>query len=556
MNFQAGSGSNPANNSNYPLVPNLDKVTEEENARIESQKQLEEWCKWLEEIFRVMEITYSHHGIDTKDLSLVPDLVLSPKFKMPEFEKYNGTSCPEAHITLFCRRMTGYVNNNQLLIHCFQDSLVGATSKWYNQLSRTRISSLKYLAQAFMKQYSHVTDMTPDRITLQNMEKKSNENFRQYGQRWREVTIQVQLPLLEKETTMLFINNLKAPFITHAGKRHKKLLRHGNDWINDRECNKKRKDRGKGKYQKPRAVTTGSQGSLRQESGTKQNTEKLQFTPIPMSYRELYQSLFNAHVVATFYLKPLQPPYRKWYDANAQYDYHSVVERLIKVGIVKFDNAPSAENQLPNHTDGEVNSISENMGRKIKAEITEVKTPLKWVWKKMVKRGLVISDPERSGRGIESYCEFHHEEGHGIQECEEFRALIQGLMDNNEIEFYEDAKEEGCICTSESTSKGPKVSYPVVIISRPKNKVGIQMAPKVIIQKPVVFSYKDNKRVPWNYDCNVTIPGKESSAKEDQDIGSHTRSGRRYDLVNAQTEPVKGKAPIVEQKKGKAAESE
>ena len=91
-------------------------------------------------------------------------------------------------------------------------------------------------------------------------------------------------------------------------------------------------------------------------------------------------------------------------------------------------------------------------------------------------------------------------------------------MDNNEIEFYKEVKEEGCICTSESTSKGPKVNYPVVIISRPKNEVGIQMAPKVIIQKPVVFSYKDNERVPWNYDCNVTIPGKESvvdTLKED-----------------------------------------
>ncbi|KAA3488359.1 aldehyde dehydrogenase family 2 member C4-like [Gossypium australe] len=57
---------------------------------------------------------------------------------------------------------------------------------------------------------------------------------------------------------------------------------------------------------------------------------------------------------------------------------------------------------------------------------------------------------------------------------------------------------------------------------------------KVIIQKPVVFPYKDNKRVPWNYNCNVTVPGKEgSTSTEDQNIRSHTRSGKRYDLVNA-----------------------
>ncbi|XP_040948593.1 uncharacterized protein [Gossypium hirsutum] len=210
--FQARPGSNPENNPINSAIPDFDEVVEKEK---ELLKQLEERCKWLEEKFKAMEVTESYRGIDAKELSLVPDLVLPHKFKMPEFEKYNGTSCSEAHITMFCRRMVGYVNSDQLLIHCFQDSLAGAASKWYNQLSRTTISSWRDLAQAFMKQYSHVTDMALDRITLQNIEKKPSESFRQYAQRWREVAVQVQPPLLEKEMTMLFINTLKAPFITH-----------------------------------------------------------------------------------------------------------------------------------------------------------------------------------------------------------------------------------------------------------------------------------------------------------------------------------------------------
>ncbi|XP_040931917.1 uncharacterized protein [Gossypium hirsutum] len=230
------------------------------------------------------------------------------------------------------------------------------------------------------------------------------------------------------------------------------------------------------------------------------------------------------------------------------------------MGIVKFDNAPSAKNPLPNHTDNGVNAIGENMGRRIKSDITEVKTPLRWVWKEMAKRGLVISNPEGRCEEIKNYCEFHHEVGHEIQECVKFRAWVQGLMDNNEIEFCEEVKEKGSICALESTMKVPKVNYPAVIISCPKsNETGMQVTPKIIIQKLAVFSYKDSKKVSWNYDCNVTIPGKESSAstlKEDQDIGSHTRSGRRYDLINAQTEPVKGKALMVEQKRGKAVEPE
>ncbi|XP_052483161.1 uncharacterized protein LOC105783926 [Gossypium raimondii] len=169
--FQVGSGSNLGDNLINPTVPDFDEMAGREKMKDESSKQLEAKYKWLEEKSRAMENTESYYGVDAKELNLVPDLVLPYKFKMPEFEKYNGTSSPKAHITMFCRRMSGYVNNDQLLIHCFQDSLVGAASKWYNQLSRTMIGSWRDLAQAFIKQYSHVTNMVPDRITLQNLEK-------------------------------------------------------------------------------------------------------------------------------------------------------------------------------------------------------------------------------------------------------------------------------------------------------------------------------------------------------------------------------------------------
>ncbi|KAK5824067.1 hypothetical protein PVK06_018830 [Gossypium arboreum] len=163
VDYPIGSGSNPRGNLTNLEVLDLDEM---EKAGRELPRQLEDRYRWLEEKLKAMENVDFCYGIDAKDLSLVPDLVLPPKFKTPEFEKYNGTSCSEAHITMFCRRMTEYVNNDQLLIHCFQDSLIEPAVKWYNQLSRAKIKSWKDLAQAFMKQYSYVTDMAPDRITL------------------------------------------------------------------------------------------------------------------------------------------------------------------------------------------------------------------------------------------------------------------------------------------------------------------------------------------------------------------------------------------------------
>ncbi|MBA0879352.1 hypothetical protein Goshw_013123, partial [Gossypium schwendimanii] len=156
-----------------------------------------------------------------------------------------------------------------------------------------------------------------------------------------------------------------------------------------------------------------------------------------------------------------------------------------------------------------MNVIGGNMGRRIKEDIAEVKIPLGWVWNKMVERGLFVLDSERSFGKVKNYCEFHHEKRHEILECTKIRALVQGMMDNKEIEFYEEVKKEGSICTSEST-KVPRVTQPVVIISRPKkDEVRMPVMPNIIIKKPVTFSYQDSRKVAWNYECNTTIPRNE-----------------------------------------------
>ena len=72
--------------------------------------------------------------VDAYKMSLVPNLVLPPKFKVSTFDKYDGTKCPSAHLYIYCRKMTGYTSNEKLLIHCFQDSLTGSETRWYNLL--------------------------------------------------------------------------------------------------------------------------------------------------------------------------------------------------------------------------------------------------------------------------------------------------------------------------------------------------------------------------------------------------------------------------------------
>ncbi|KAK8612721.1 hypothetical protein V6N13_092832 [Hibiscus sabdariffa] len=56
------------------------------------------------------------------------------KFKVPDFEKFDGTTCPSAHLTMYCRKMYLFLDNEKLLIHCFQDSLVGSAARWSRRI--------------------------------------------------------------------------------------------------------------------------------------------------------------------------------------------------------------------------------------------------------------------------------------------------------------------------------------------------------------------------------------------------------------------------------------
>ena len=80
----------------------------------------------LEERLRAMEgIKASRFNNDA--MCLVPGVVIPPKFKVPEFDKYKGTSCPKTHLRSYCRKMAAYAGNEPLLMHFFQDSLTGAS---------------------------------------------------------------------------------------------------------------------------------------------------------------------------------------------------------------------------------------------------------------------------------------------------------------------------------------------------------------------------------------------------------------------------------------------
>ena len=58
----------------------------------------------LEERLRAIEGRGSYEFGDAAGLCLVSDVVIPPKFKVPNFEKYKGTTYPKIHLTMYVGR--------------------------------------------------------------------------------------------------------------------------------------------------------------------------------------------------------------------------------------------------------------------------------------------------------------------------------------------------------------------------------------------------------------------------------------------------------------------
>ncbi|KAK2428673.1 hypothetical protein QL285_027176 [Trifolium repens] len=150
-------------------------------------------------------------GQNAHELCSVPNVVIPHKFKVPDFEKYKGSTCQRAHLVMYARKMSAQTDNDKLLIDYFQDSLTGAALRWYTDLDSADIHTFNDLASAFIRQYNYNSYLAPDRDELRALTQKEKESFKEYAQRWRELAAQIRPPLEEKELCKLFLNTL-SPF--------------------------------------------------------------------------------------------------------------------------------------------------------------------------------------------------------------------------------------------------------------------------------------------------------------------------------------------------------
>jgi len=73
----------------------------------------------IEERLRVVEGSRDYAFANMAELCLVHDVIIPSKFKVSEFDKYKGTTCPKNHLKLYCWKMEAYAKDEKLLMHFF-----------------------------------------------------------------------------------------------------------------------------------------------------------------------------------------------------------------------------------------------------------------------------------------------------------------------------------------------------------------------------------------------------------------------------------------------------
>ncbi|XP_027169433.1 uncharacterized protein LOC113769160 [Coffea eugenioides] len=153
-----------------------------------------------------------HGGLDYDELCLFPDIQLPLGFKTPKFSKYDGTGNPKTHLKMFANKLGKPVDDENLPMRLFPESLEGDALDWYSNLKSGEVKTWLDLSTAFVKQYEFNCELAPTRTTLEGTKRKPSEDHKTYAKRWRKLAAKVEPPMIEEEIVRTFIKAHDPPY--------------------------------------------------------------------------------------------------------------------------------------------------------------------------------------------------------------------------------------------------------------------------------------------------------------------------------------------------------
>ena len=80
------------------------------------------------------------------------------------------------------------------------------------KLKKDQIRTWRDLVRAFLKRYKYMLETAPDRMTLQCMKKRPDEDYREYAVRWKNVASMIRPSLISRKENFMFVDTLPSPY--------------------------------------------------------------------------------------------------------------------------------------------------------------------------------------------------------------------------------------------------------------------------------------------------------------------------------------------------------
>ncbi|XP_048128979.1 uncharacterized protein LOC115756295 [Rhodamnia argentea] len=512
----------------------------------------------MEQRIREVEGT---HNVPQVDFSAFSKVNVPEKFKMPDFEKYDGTSNPVQHVQMYQARMSKYAANGPLMIQTFQAGPKDVAMRWYTDYEIYSIENWEKAANAFVKHFSFNLDVLISREDLEQAEMKKGETIKQYATRWRNVASRLKPVPPERELMKLFVSTLpqtmRSRILGSAATSFGHLIAMAEEiesgmkkgWYGDVATSTKRFTAKKDKEpvsrvnmtyaQKPMAQVPVVRIPNQQQSNFSAQRQKgnlrppRQFTPLPGTPSQVLAVLRKKGLLTSEPLRlgntnsPRYDPSKKCdyhcgepgHDADGCYVLKHRIQDLLDSKAFSFqDNSqPNIKNNpLPDHS-GKVNAVfSYEGGRRgvFKIRVVDIFNAL--VRASYYRVGEIVL----FGR-LEERISTLMENGLIVPANQtEVVATTSQIVIDRDQEFAALALSQ-----SESSPKVKAVEADVasLIKSDPEladiptledaidDELGIVIPETRVITSPQPFPYKDGKAVPWSYD-----------------LAPITRSGRAY----------------------------
>ncbi|XP_049375476.1 uncharacterized protein LOC125840547 [Solanum verrucosum] len=358
----------------------------EKDARLKEDASINAQLQGLRKALKSLEVTRGTESLDYDDLCIHPDIDLSVGYKPPMFDMFDGKGDPHAHIRAYCDKLVGVGRNEKLRMKLFIRSLSGEALTWYNLQDPRKWRDWQEMAEDFMTRFRFNTEITADRFSLANTQKKPSENFQEYARRWRTEAARVQPPLDESELSKYFIRVQEGIYfdkmMSMMGQKFAELVKMG-DFIEEVYNTQPHYNPPRAPaYQNPPRPYVPVQAPIQQNRPAyaprpHPNPEARNaraYTPIAEPYAQLFERLRTTGVLQPVEGK-LPDPIPCNFDNNKRCAYHSGVqghdtenyyglknqiESLIRRGVIKCILAPPNvnNNPLPNHGNWEVNIVT------------------------------------------------------------------------------------------------------------------------------------------------------------------------------------------------------